>query len=484
MISSTSHRFPLTLKSNVWIIAGLLLCVLFIFLAFISSDFEYEMPPLEKPVLLMTSVLVAAGIIYLYLIRFVEKTELQKNLMIWIVAVGVGLRIIMVFSTPMLEDDYFRYLWDGAVTANGINPYTYAPQSVIEDDPNIPPALKELAAESGKVVRRINHPWLRTIYPPVTQLFFAAAYLVSPWKISGWRFVLLIVDIINLILLLSLLRFFNLAPFWIAVYWWNPLLVKEIFNSGHMDILIIPFVFGAILLLLKNKYLFASILLAFAIGVKLWPILLLPLFLKRVFPRRGRRPDYRKMIRFLMLFGLIAIILSVPIYTAGVDDTSGFQIYAKSWENNDAFFMAVAWIWKFILPIFGIHPGYSQLAGRITTLGILAIFILFLILHKGEDGKNFMTKCLVIVAAGFLISPTQFPWYFVWVIPFLAVKPTFSLLILTALLPLYYLRFYLEPRGLISLFNNGIVWFEFVPVWILLFRDWLNSRRLKLTTQT
>lgn len=418
----------------------------------------------------MTSVLVAAGIIYLYLIRFVEKAQLQKNLMIWIIAIGVGLRIIMVFSTPILEDDYFRYFWDGAVTAKGMNPYTYAPQSVIEDDPNIPPALKELAVESGEVVKRINHPYLRTIYPPVSQGFFVVAHLLSPWKVFGWRFVLLIVDIINLILLLSLLRFFNLGPFWVAVYWWNPLLVKEIFNSGHMDILIIPFVFGAVLLLLKNRHLLSSVLLALAIGVKLWPVLLLPFFLKRIYP------DYKRMILFFVVFALISVALFVPIRISGVDNTSGFQIYAKSWENNDAFFMAVVWMWEFILPAVGIHPGLGQFAGRITVLGILAILILFLILRKRENGTNFINQCLVIVAAGFLISPTQFPWYFVWVIPFLTMKRTFSLLILTALLPLYYLRFYLEPRGMVSLFNNGVVWFQFVPIWILLSRDWFNSR--------
>ena len=85
------------------------------------------------------------------------------------------------------------------------------------------------------------------------------------------------------------------------------------------------------------------------------------------------------------------------------------------------------------------------------------------------------------MAALFLISPTQFPWYYTWLLPFLAVVPKFSLvlltlqlslyfslLLLTSLLPLYYLRFYLEPRGLMDIFNNYVVWIEFVPVWVLI----------------
>jgi alpha-1,6-mannosyltransferase len=478
VISSTLHRIWIASKENTWIISGLLLGGIFMLLAFISSGFGYGIDPLKEPIVSMTSLLVVAATIYLYLSRFFETVQSSKELLIWIVAIGVGLRIAMIFSTPMLEDDYFRYLWDGAVTADGINPYTFAPQSIIDGDPGVPDAIRKLAVESGDVVKRVNHPQIRTIYPPVTQLFFAASHLLSPWNLLGWKFVLLAVDLVSLILLLSMLRFLGLSYAWIAVYWWNPLLVKEIFNSGHMDILIIPFVFGAVLLLLKNRPLLSSIPLAFGIGIKLWPLLLLPFFLKRIYP------NYRKMILFFLIFTLISIVLFVPIHISGIDDTSGFQIYAKSWENNDAFFMAVVWMWKIILPVFGIHPGHGQFAGRLTVLGMLVSLILFLIRRKAESDTNFMNQCLVVVAAGFLVSPTQFPWYFVWVIPFLTVKPTFPLLILTALLPLYYLRYYLEPRGIISLFNHGIVWLEFVPVWILLIRNWINSSKVMPKAET
>lgn len=420
----------------------------------------------------MTAVLVLGGIIYLNLFRFANTAQAQKKLMIWIVAIGLVLRFAMIFSTPILEDDYFRYLWDGAVTAEGINPYSYAPQSVIDPDAGIPEAMRKLALESGDVVKGVNHPQIRTIYPPVTQVFFAAAHILSPWNLLGWKFVLLAVDIVSLILLLSMLRFFGLSYAWIAIYWWNPLLVKEIFNSGHMDILIIPFVLGAILLFLKNRFLLSSVLLAFGMGVKLWPVLLLPFFLKRIYP------EYKKMALFLLTFGLIGIALFVPIYSAGLNDTSGFQIYAKSWENNDAFFQGLVWMWTYILPVFGLHPGHAQIAGRASVFLILTVLTIYLVARNWSNGSNFMNQCLIVVAAGFLISPTQFPWYFVWVIPFLTIKPTFSLLMLTALLPLYYLRYYLEPRGMMSLFNCGVVWLEFVPVWILLIRNWVNSRKV------
>ena len=86
-------------------------------------------------------------------------------------------------------------------------------------------------------------------------------------------------------------------------------------------------------------------------------------------------------------------------------------------------------------------------------------------------------RSLFIVAALFLISPTQFPWYYTWLLPLLAVVPKFSLILLTTQLSLYYLRFYLEPRGLLDIFNNYVVWIEFVPVWALLIAE---TRKEKL----
>ena len=50
-----------------------------------------------------------------------------------------------------------------------------------------------------------------------------------------------------------------------------------------------------------------------------------------------------------------------------------------------------------------------------------------------------------------------------------------SLLLLTALLPLYYLRFYFDARDLVHIHDYGIVRLEFAPVWLLLLWEWLRS---------
>jgi len=60
----------------------------------------------------------------------------------------------------------------------------------------------------------------------------------------------------------------------------------------------------------------------------------------------------------------------------------------------------------------------------------------------------------------------------------LALEANLVLLALTALLPLYYLRYYFEPGGDLPIFENVVVWVEFVPIWLLLMWGWMKRRQL------
>ena len=93
------------------------------------------------------------------------------------------------------------------------------------------------------------------------------------------------------------------------------------------------------------------------------------------------------------------------------------------------------------------------------------------------DPGALCAKFTFIVAALFLLSPTQFPWYYTWLVPLLVLTPQVPLLLLTALLPIYYLRFYFAVRGEAVVFDLGIVWLEYAPVWILIGWKWFNCKR-------
>jgi len=407
------------------------------------------------------AVLFFSSVVYMLAINYRSSGSNFKKILFYIFIIGLLIRVVTLFSVPVLEDDYFRYLWDGAVTANGINPYKYSPQEIltggVEDS-----KIDELANRSGPIIKNINHPYLSTIYPPVSQLFFAVSYKFAPFDVYFWRVFLLLFDLITFFLLVVILRDLRLSSLNVLIYWWNPLLVNVIFNSGHFEVIIFPFLLGSLILAYRGKALSSVTALAVGVGVKLWPVLLLPVVLKL---------NYKKisdLFKPVLVFSILILAVFTPLILVKLSSSSGFVAYSQSWENNSSMFRLILLSLQQILSAENIHPGHAQKYARIFILLILAIWVFIQTVRYDSTALDLFRKSMYIVAALFLISPTQFPWYYTWLLPFLAVVPKFSLLLLTTQLSLYYLRFYFEPRGLIDIFNNYIVWIEFVPVWVLL----------------
>ena len=70
----------------------------------------------------------------------------------------------------------------------------------------MPQKILNLAKESGDVINKINHPKIKTLYPALSQITFAVSYLIFPWSVIGWKFVMLIGDIFLLLFLIKILR--------------------------------------------------------------------------------------------------------------------------------------------------------------------------------------------------------------------------------------------------------------------------------------
>jgi hypothetical protein len=461
----------------------------------LSFEFGYGSPMPDRPIVAFTVVMVALGFVYLALIRRVTRRGLSSKLFAIGLGIGAGVRLLTVFSGIVLEDDVYRYLWDGAVTAHGINPYRYSPETVANaggaERPDLI-RLQPLAEDSGIVFERINHPHLRTIYPPVAQGFFALSHWIAPWSVTGWRFVLLSVDLLTLFLLSQILRRLGVPAAFLLVYWLNPLLIKEMCNSAHMDVLLFPFLLGAFACSLNRKPFGAMILLALGAGVKIWPVLLAPLLLRgatALEPSEMRRlkpagiPEWmgfwlrpKILAAACLLIGLLVVLFS-PVWLTTLDRRSGFVAYARVWEMNDALFMLIVWVFRGLGAWIGVFADASQVWARGVVLAALMVIAFWTAIRPIRDGRALFHRGLVIVAALFFLSPTQFPWYFLWMLPFLAVTPRVSLLLLTPLLALYYLRFHLIAVDRVGVFDYGIVWAEYVPVWAWIAVEWARSRR-------
>lgn len=456
-------------KTNIIYLLGMIQLILSFILLKISFRFSPEIPITERPVLLFVAVLISVSILYLFAVNFRFCSGNIKRALFFIFVAGLLIRVAMLFAVPVLEDDFNRYLWDGAVNGNGINPYVYSPMDALNNEENTLSGIKE---QAGDYLVNVNHPHIKTIYPPVGQLVFTLSYKLAPFNLKALKIIYLLFDLVTFFLLIYSLRVLGLSPLNVLIYWWNPLLINEVFVSGHFEVLAFPFVLSAFLLINRKFVISALGSLALAAGVKLWPVFLFPLFLKK---------NYRSvpgLIKPSIIFTIFMTLIFIPVITASLDSSSGIVAYSKSWENNSSIFRIFLFSGERILNYMHIHPGHAQRYTRIFVALLTVAWVLFQALKYDRSLFDLFRRSLFIVAAIFLIGPTQFPWYYTWMLPFLVVVPRFSLLFLTVLLPLYYLRYYLEPMGMLDVFNNYVVWVEFVPVWILLIIEMFRKKTL------
>ena len=458
--------FPEKLKKfNLIYCLGILQLIVYLLLLKISYWFSPEIPLPERPVILFVVILIILSILYLFAVKFRLSSSNVKRLLFFIFTIGLVIRVAMLFSVPVLEDDFNRYLWDGAVSGSGINPYVYSPQQALNEGTEI---LGDVKSQGENILDKINHPHLRTIYPPVSQFVFALSYKFAPFNLIAFKIILLLFDLTTFFLLLYSLRIIGLSPLNILIYWWNPLLINEIFVSGHFEVLAFPFVISAILLINRKFEISALGSLALAAGVKLWPVFLFPLLIKKNFN------SLAGLIKSSIVFSIFLAAIFIPITFMQLDSASGFVAYSQTWENNSSMFRIFLFTGEQILNYLSIHPGHAQRYARVFVALIIIVWVLYQALKYDRTLFDLFKRSLFITAAIFLLGPTQFPWYYTWMLPFLTVAPRFSLLLLTTLLPLYYLRYYLEPSGRLDLLNNYVVWIEFIPIWILII---LESRK-------
>lgn len=464
---------------SVWLLRSVAVVAFAIGLTVSSGAFGADANFADGRVLWLAAALFFAGLIYVLDLKHAishaptDPSSMQM-LLVMIALSGLAARVILSASTPILEDDFQRYLWDGAVTANGFNPYARSPseaQALAHGISGHKIALGDLARDGERVLASVNHPNLKTIYPPVVQGAFAVSHVIAPWSLTGWRLVCLAGELATFALLLMLLQSAGRSPLWVALYWWNPLVIKELMNSAHMEAVLIPFVLGAVLLAIRQRFVSATVALGLAVGVKVWPLLLAPLLLRPLI----HAP--RQLLLCCTVLAVLCAALTLPVYLGGLDDTSGFVAYVSVWQTNSALFPAVATGLEQVLEYFGLE-NFS--AGSILRAAIaigLAVFSVVLAWRPWNDAIDLLTRCAFMCGALVLLSPAQFPWYMTWVLPLAVFYPALSLLSVTAFVPLYYASFHFHALGMPSPIRSHLVWLIWIPIWTLLLRDVWRSYR-------
>ena len=340
-----------------------------------------------------------------------EPRPATRRSIVLIFAFAILFRAILVFSQPSLSDDMYRYVWDGRVQAQGINPYLYPP-----DAPQV------AALRDNAIWPRIDWKPYPTIYPAGAELIFAAAWRIWPENVHWFQVIMAAADLLAGLLLLFLLRALKRSPLAVLIYLWNPLIIFEVAHSAHVDALILPLLVAAWLSRLggsdshpQSRPALTGALLGLAASIKLFPALLLPVLWQckdRPGPNNPGRPGctaWAMPLAFLAVFGLTYL----PYLSIGTAVLGFLPVYFHQAFN----FLTSVPIYILVFQAGG-QP--ELVINALILVVLLSIYLAFLF-HPAPDGETAVRRCLWPMGAYILLTINLYPWYLLWLVPLLAV---------------------------------------------------------------
>src|SRR5262249_52781004 len=260
----------------------------------------------------------------------------------------------------------------------------------------------------GEIYPGINRPTARTIYPPAAQWLFALAAALAPWSTVGWRVLLLGFEIATVAILVRLLRRLGAPQTAVLMYAWSPLVVFEGIRAGHVEAAMLPFVLLALLLRQIGSSVLAGVALGVAILMKLYPGVLLLAW--------WRRDDWRFPATTATIVGLGYLPYVAALGTGAL----GFlPEYLGSPEDHNI------GLRKLLTYPFGL-TGEVARGVAIAFLFVVMVAALVIIGHRArQDSPGLWRASALAVGSYLLLVPTAMhPWYVVWIVPFLCVRPS------------------------------------------------------------
>jgi len=331
-----------------------------------------------------------------------------------ILGVAAIIRVMFVFRPPELSDDIYRYIWDGLQMVFGNNPYQLAPAHVLPQS--------QVAAE---ILPLVNHPDLVTIYPPGAQVVFLMAALLGhqTWVLKG---LLSLMDLLSCVMIIRLLKQFDLKTSRSILYAWHPLTVLEISGSGHIDAAGIFFFFLSLSIafntissssfpdrMKKNlPVILSGLFYAWSCLIKLFPVLFFPILLKSV----------SRQYRHLFLAGVLSggLLLCLPFFGHLTHMAETLFLYTRHWAFSGLSYVSLTHL----------HLSGDLSRTILGTLFLAALSVIWLRTPGSFFGRssaevtNFSFYSLYLINLAFLFfTPTLHPWYALYLISVLPFVP-------------------------------------------------------------
>jgi hypothetical protein len=343
--------------------------------------------------------LAVAGIAYLLAIRELFSTrEFPRRVIFFGLALAALWHFQFLRIPPESDDDVHRYVWDGRVQRLGYNPYVLVP-----NDPS-------LAGLHTSETRTMNNSDVPSPYPPGAQLFFRAVTAIHESTLA-FRVAFVLCDLAIVFVLLDFLRRTGQPEHWVLAYVWHPLLAVEVAGSGHIDIVGVLLLLVSATALVRRWRALAAVTFGLAVAVKFLPIVLLPLYWKRVRARDGA------------LAALAVGLLYIPFLYHGGVPLGSLGTYVQRFRFNDPVFATLE---RVVSP--QIAAGLAVLVGF-----LVAIWM------RRRSGECSSDSFVWPMAASLICAPVIYPWYLLWLVPFLRSTSTVPIIVWTiSIISTYY----------------------------------------------
>ncbi len=374
---------------------------------------EYFLPRSNFPSLVLFWILLFALSYYL-----TNKSNLNTKDLFYL---GILFRGLLLIATPPLSQDFNRFIWDGRLIFEGLNPYLTTPDFFFQN--NISPIKN--AHELYKAMGNLNATNY-TNYPPISQLgyFIAALFghksiLVS---IVVMRIQLIIADVGIFHLGKKILKFLKLPEKNIFIYFLNPFIILELTGNLHYEPVMIFFLITSLYYLLCNKWIISAISLGVSINVKLLPLIFIPVFASYFFGDSilkksllisfKRLLTKRKQVATYLMFCIIALITNIILFTPFYNSklianyTSSIGLWFKSFEFNASIYYVIRWIGYQIV-------GWNIIGtvGRILPLFVIFFITILSVTKNNNNPKTLFRSLLFSATIYLLLSTTVHPWY-------------------------------------------------------------------------
>ena len=324
----------------------------------------------------------------------------------FLLVVGILFRLVFLLAEPNLSQDFYRFIWDGELVKNLINPYLSVPNTLIEQSDLVIANAHELYNGMGSLSARHY-----SNYPPLNQLIFALASVLGGKNIIGsiivMRGSIILADVGILYFGRKLLKNINQSPHLIFWYFLNPLIIIELTGNLHFEGVMLFFFVWSLYLLSVHKWQWAAVIYACSISVKLVPLLFLPLFLKHF--------KFKKAILFYVIIGGTSLLLFAPFYAPEfmTNYSKTIGLWFSNFEFNAGLYNGI----KQIAIQFDAKPWeLIKTYGKITPIvTVLAVF-LFTFFRKNEKLSVLLTSMLWVLTLYYFMSATVHPWYVIFLV--------------------------------------------------------------------